>query len=109
MPANAGSLPINAAGLGGSAPDRLIALLGEPALRRSEGPVSIWLYSAAGCQLDVMFYPSAEGPRVAHVQARAGGFAQRTEAACLHDLAAQARRRPPAASRRQGLSPEPIG
>ena len=84
-------------------------MLGEPALRRAEGPVSIWLYSAAGCQLDVMFYPSAQGPRVAHVQARAGGFAQRTEAACLRDLAAGARRPPPAP--RQGrLTPlDPVG
>ena len=87
--------PDSTASLAGSGPDRLVALLGEPMLRRAEGPVSIWLYSAAGCQLDVMFYPSAEGPRVGFVQARAGGFAQRTEAACLRDLAAGARHRPP--------------
>jgi hypothetical protein len=91
-------LPARAAALSGNPPERILAWLGEPTLRRAEGPVSIWLYAAAGCQLDVMFYPSAEGPRVAYVQARAGGFAQRTEAACLHDLANQARRRaaPPA-------------
>ena len=45
-----------------------------------------------------MFYPGTDGPRVAYVQARAGGFAQRTEAACLQDLAAQARRRAAPAS-----------
>ena len=90
-------LPANAAGLSGSAPERILEWLGEPVLRRAEGPVSIWLYAGAGCQLDVMFYPAAEGPRVAYVQARAGGFAQRTEAACLRDLAAQARRTPRAA------------
>ena len=84
----------SASALGGSPPESLVAMLGEPALRRAEGPVSIWLYTAAGCQLDVMFYPSAEGPRIAYIQARAGGFAQRTEAACLRELAAQARRRP---------------
>ena len=87
------TLPANAAGLSGSPPESVLAWLGEPGLRRAEGPVEIWLYAAAGCQLDVMFYPGAEGPRVAYVQARAGGFAQRTEAACLRDLAAQARRR----------------
>lgn len=103
------NMPVSAAALGGAGPERLVALLGEPALRRAEGPVSIWLYSAAGCQLDVMFYPSAEGPRVAHVQARAGGFAQRTEAACLRDLATQARR-PPAGPRQGRLTaPEPVG
>lgn len=84
----------SAAALGGSRPESLVAILGEPALRRAEGAVSIWLYTAAGCQLDVMFYPSAEGPRVGYIQARAGGFAQRTEAACLRELTAQARRRP---------------
>ena len=89
----AAGMPFQAAAMSGSPPERILAWLGEPALRRAEGPVSIWLYAAAGCQLDVMFYPSAEGLRVAYVQARAGGFAQRTEAACLQDLAAQARRR----------------
>ncbi len=90
----AAGMPFHAAAFSGSPPERILGWLGEPALRRAEGPVAIWLYAAAGCQLDVMFYPSNDGPRVAYVQARAGGFAQRTEAACLHDLAAQARRRP---------------
>lgn len=102
--ATGGSRPTSAATLNGSPPEALVALLGEPSLRRAEGPVSIWLYSAAGCQLDVMFYPGVHGPRVAHIQARAGGFAQRTEAACLRDLAAGARRR-------EGRMPvlEPVG
>ena len=106
MPAN---LPATAAALAGSPPERLLALLGEPSLRRAEGPVSIWLYAAAACQLDVMFYPSAEGPRVAHVQARAGGFAQRTETACLRDLAAGARRPPPGPRQGRLPAPDPVG
>jgi len=91
-------MPIHAAALSGSPPERILAWLGEPALRRAEGPVAIWLYSTAGCQLDVIFYPGTDGPRAAYVQARAGGFAQRTEAACLQDLADQARRRASPAS-----------
>ena len=98
------SLVPSAAALGGNRPESLVAILGEPALRRAEGPVSIWLYTAAGCQLDVMFYPSAEGPRVGYIQARAGGFAQRTEAACLRELTAQARRRPQPDPRQGGNS-----
>ncbi len=109
QPAVPRSLPASATALTGSGPERLVAMLGEPALRRAEGAVSIWLYSAAGCQLDVMFYPGAEGPRVAHVQARAGGFAQRTEAACLRDLAASARRRPPEPQQGRLALPEPVG
>lgn|GEM_PF-754770 len=89
----AAGMPSHAAAFSGSPPERVLGWLGEPALRRAEGPIAIWLYSTAGCQLDVMFYPSTDGPRVAYVQARAGGFAQRTEAACLQDLLAEARRR----------------
>ena len=108
----AGPAPQTTQALTGSAPERLVEMLGEPALRREEGPVSIWLYNAAACQLDVMFYPTAEGLRVAYVQARAGGFAQRTEGACLRDLAAQARRRSlPEPGPRQGRldMQEPVG
>ena len=103
------SLPSSTVGLTGNGPDQMLALLGEPALRRAEGPVSIWLYSAAGCQLDVLFYPGTQGPRVAHVQARAGGFAQRTEAACLRDLAAGARRRPPEPRQGHRATQDPVG
>ncbi|MCW8086823.1 hypothetical protein [Sabulicella glaciei] len=81
----------------GASPDALLEALGEPTLRREEGSASVWLYAAGGCQLDVVLYPGAGGPRVAHVQARAGGLVQRTEAACLRDLQS---RRDEARSRR---------
>lgn len=79
----------------GATPATLLEALGEPSLRREEGGASVWLYAAGGCQLDVVFYSGGQGLRVAHVQARAGGIAQRTEAACLRDIQA-AGRRPPA-------------
>ncbi len=78
----------------GATPEALRAALGEPLLRREEGAAAVWLYSAGGCQLDVVFYDGAQGRRVAHVQARAGGVAQRTEAACLRDIQSAARRAP---------------
>ncbi|MFL1463714.1 hypothetical protein ACI6QG_16015 [Roseococcus sp. DSY-14] len=78
----------------GATPDALRAALGEPLLRREEGAAAVWLYSAGGCQLDVIFYDGAQGRRVGHVQARAGGVAQRTEAACLRDIQSAARRPP---------------
>lgn len=80
----------------GASPERLLSTLGEPALRREEGGASVWLYAAGGCHLDIFLYPSAGGPRVAHVQARAGGIAQRSEASCLRDVAAQRRPAPAA-------------
>ena len=41
----AAGMPNHAAALSGSPPERILAWLGEPALRRAEGPVAIWLYS----------------------------------------------------------------
>lgn len=79
-----------AASLLGASPEAVRAALGEPMLRRTEGPAQVWLYSGGGCQLDIVLYAGEAGPRVAHVQARAGGLAQRSEASCLRDISAQA-------------------
>jgi len=78
----------------GASPEAVRAALGEPLLRRAEGPAQVWLYSGGGCQVDIVLYPAESGPRVAHVQARAGGLAQRTEASCLRDIATQGAARP---------------
>jgi hypothetical protein len=93
-----GPAPRQASQFMGAGPETVLSALGEPSLRREEGGASVWLYASGGCQLDIVLYPGAQGPRVAHVQARAGGLAQRTEAACLRDIATHAtnqdRRRP---------------
>jgi len=81
--------PAQTSSLIGASPEAVRAALGEPLLRRSEGPAQVWLYSGGGCQVDIVLYPTDSGPRVAHVQARAGGLAQRTEASCLRDIASQ--------------------
>lgn len=100
--------PGHAASLLGATPEAVRAALGEPMLRRAEGPAQVWLYSGGGCQLDIVLYAGASGPRVAHVQARAGGLAQRSEASCLRDISAQAanprRATPPGGT----PSPEPL-
>lgn len=89
-------LPRAASQLLGAAPEALVAALGEPALRREEGGAAVWRYSGAGCHLDIVLYPSRDGGlRVAHVQARAGGIAQRSEATCLRELADRPRRLAP--------------
>lgn len=94
--------PSHAASLLGATPEALRAALGEPMLRRAEGPAQIWLYSGGGCQLDIVLYAGASGPRVAHIQARAGGLAQRSEASCLRDISAQA------ANPRRAAPPDPL-
>jgi hypothetical protein len=108
--ANAGAghtAPGHAASLLGASPDAVRAALGEPMLRRNEGPAQVWLYSGGGCQLDIVLYTGEAGPRVAHVQARAGGLAQRSEASCLRDISAQAAqpRRPAPPSSTPGPMP----
>ncbi|MBY0336079.1 MAG: hypothetical protein K2X11_05655, partial [Acetobacteraceae bacterium] len=97
-PAPRDGAPRSTSQLMGAAPARLLATLGEPTLRREEGGASVWLYAAGGCHLDIVLYPTPSGPRVAHVQARAGGIAQRSEASCLRDLTAQRRTPPPSAA-----------
>ena len=84
----------------GAAPAAVISRLGAPQLRRREAAAEVWLYSAGGCQLDVMFYTTPLVLRVMHAQARAGGLGQRTEAACLRDISAQG-------SRAVGSGPNP--
>jgi hypothetical protein len=79
-----------AGALVGQTPEELILLLGEPRLRRSEGPAEVWHYQATQCHLDVILYPE-DGPRaglrVGFAAARAVGTARRGEAACLRDIA----------------------
>ena len=88
-PRRAGSSPpATAALLQGNGPGEVISALGEPSLRRREGGAEIWLYQAADCRLDLIFYPGAERLLVAHAAARAFGTKRMTEAACLAAIAA---------------------
>jgi len=79
--------PTTAALLQGRDPSAVISALGEPSLRRREGDAEIWLYQAAHCRLDLVFYPEATGPVLAHAAARAFGTRRLTEAACLSAIA----------------------
>lgn len=44
--------------------------LGPPTLRRRDGPAETWTWQAAGCALDLVFYPADPGPRVGHADLR---------------------------------------
>jgi hypothetical protein len=87
----AGPQPGATQGLMGAAPETLRRWLGEPQLRRKEGPAEVWLYAGSACALDLVLYPSAGGLRVGHAEARASGAAPRTEQHCLQELAASGR------------------
>jgi hypothetical protein len=86
----AGTPPDAAGALVGLSPEALRQHLGEPRLRRPEGPAEVWHYQASHCHLDLVLYPG-EGPRpglrVAFASARSVGTARRGEAACLRDIA----------------------
>jgi hypothetical protein len=82
------SPPATAATLQGRTPEQVLSALGEPALRRREGDSEVWLYQAADCRLDLVFYPEAAQLILAHAEARALGARRLTEAACLAAIAA---------------------
>jgi len=88
-----GPTPGAAGGLLGAGPDALRRWLGEPMLRRREGPAEVWLYAGPACALDLVLYDAPGGLRVAHAAARANGTAPRTETQCLRDLTPTGRAR----------------
>jgi hypothetical protein len=76
--------------------------LGEPNLRRPEGPAEIWLYAGQDCALDLILYREGSGLRVAHAAARASGATPQTEATCLRHLSTAAAGRPVPAAEEGG-------
>ncbi|MBX6375197.1 MAG: hypothetical protein IRZ13_13310, partial [Acetobacteraceae bacterium] len=107
-PPRAGPPPSEARELLGLPEEAVVRRLGEPVLRRPEGPAEVWLYTARSCALDVILYrdePPRPGPlraaggpgrgmegaggvlRVAFAAARATGAEPRSEAACLREIA----------------------
>ncbi len=50
--------------LTGLRPREVVALLGQPDLRRDEPPAELWQYSAADCVLNLFFYRDANGYRL---------------------------------------------
>jgi len=92
------SSPRAARDLAGLTEGQLLAVMGEPDLKRAEGGAEAWLYRGTACLLDVFLEtdrPEAE-PRVVLAAARPLGAAGLVEEACLRSLArARAGLRPP--------------
>lgn len=68
---------------------QLIAIMGEPDLRRAEEGSEAWLYRSPACLLDVFLEADRPGaaPRVVLATARPSGAAPIAEEACLRTLA----------------------
>jgi hypothetical protein len=60
--------PIALDRLTGLRPTDLVALLGEPSLRRSDPPAELWQYRGAGCVLELYLYREGDAWRVVHAE-----------------------------------------
>lgn len=56
--------------LRGLDPEAVVQLIGMPGYVRRDGGVTVWQYHAGGCVMDLFWYPTSSGPRVAHYEAR---------------------------------------
>jgi hypothetical protein len=85
----AGRSPRAARDLAGLTDGQLVAVMGEPDLRRTEDGNEAWLYRSPACLLDVFLEAERPGeePRVVLASARPAGSAPIAEEACLRTLA----------------------
>lgn len=61
--------------LAGLHPADIVALLGQPDLRRDEPPAELWQYRAADCVLTLFFYREPGGYRLARAETWQRNFA----------------------------------
>lgn len=66
--AHAGSRTLDVKDLAGLKPADIVAVLGQPDLKRDEPPAQLWQYRAADCVLNLFFYGDAGGYHLAHVE-----------------------------------------
>lgn len=60
--------------LDGLSAAEVVALMGEPDLRRVEPPAEIWQYRSAECVLEIFLYSDAGGTRVVHSETHDRGL-----------------------------------
>lgn len=69
LPGRFAGRPPDVKDLNGLKPDDVLAMLGQPDLRREEPPAEMWQYRTSDCVLSLFFYDDAGGYRLAHVEA----------------------------------------
>ncbi|WP_291298269.1 hypothetical protein [Elioraea sp.] len=84
-----GRSPRSARDLAGLTDGQLLAVMGEPDLKRDEEGTQAWLYRSPACLLDVFLEAEELGgePRVVLATARQTGAARIAEETCLRGLA----------------------
>ncbi len=55
--------------LAGLHPPQILAMLGQPDLRRDEPPAEVWQYRNADCVVNLFFYQGPDGYRIVHSEA----------------------------------------
>jgi hypothetical protein len=61
--------------LTGLRPPEIIAMLGQPELKRDESPAQLWQYRTADCVLNLFFYRDPSGYRLMRAESWARDFA----------------------------------
>ena len=51
-------------------PEAVVQLIGMTNYVRRDGGVTVWQYHAGGCVMDLFWYATPTGPRLAHYEAR---------------------------------------
>lgn len=86
IPAAAGtSRPGELKELTGLRPAAIVALFGDPDLRRDEPPAELWQYRAADCILNLFFYRENDGYRLLRAETWQRNLAGGTVPARCHD------------------------
>ncbi len=54
--------------LAGMQPPEIVAMFGQPDLKRDDPPAEVWQYRAADCVLNLFFYQDQQGYRLTHTE-----------------------------------------
>ncbi|MCB9958974.1 MAG: hypothetical protein H6843_10260 [Rhodospirillaceae bacterium] len=73
--------------LEGAPPSNVLALLGEPELRRTEPPAEVWQYRTERCVADIYLRQDGAAQRVVYIETRSPNAATVPAAGCLQDIA----------------------
>ena len=77
--------------LTGLHPPEILAMLGQPDLRRDEPPAEVWQYRTADCVVNLFFYQEQDGYRLIHAETWQRSLAIGAEPARCSDDAAPLR------------------
>jgi hypothetical protein len=77
--------------LTGLRPREILAMLGQPDLKRTEPPAELWQYRAADCVLNLFFYLDTAGYRLFHAETWSRDFAASSTPTRCRDASAPVR------------------